>query len=200
MEILEIKEKYQKLKGKKEQTVQDITLLKSQIKSNEKHNINLVKAKEIIRIVGLQMQQQLEFHISDVTSLALESVFKNPYKVKLAFVERRGKTECDIFFERNGVRMKPIGSSGVGAIDIAAFALRVAAWSMQTPRKRNVIILDEPFKHLSENNQEAASEMIKQISQKLNIQFIIVTHCQVLAAYADKVFKTRIKKGITKIR
>ena len=41
--------------------------------------------------------------------------------------------------------------------------------------------------------------MIKEISEKLGIQFIIITHEPILASYADKVFETKIKKGVTEI-
>ena len=41
--------------------------------------------------------------------------------------------------------------------------------------------------------------MIKEISQKLGIQFIVVTHENALTESADKIFEVSIKKGISKI-
>jgi len=64
---------------------------------------------------------------------------------------------------------------------------------MQAPKKRNVIILDEPLRFLSEDKQERASQMIKELSDRLGIQFIIVTHNATLAGYADKVFRVRMR-------
>jgi len=145
--------------------------------------------------VGLETQKQLEVHISDLTSLALESVFDDPYELLVEFVQRRNKTECDLSFVRDGQKLGPLDSSGYGAVDVASLALRIAAWSMEIPRKRNVIILDEPLRFLSEDHQEAASQMIKEMSDRLGIQFIIVTHNSTLAGYADKVFRVQIKKG-----
>lgn len=88
----------------------------------------------------------------------------------------------------------------VGAVDIAAFALRVVSWSMSYPKLRNVIILDEPMKNLSKDMQEKASMMIKEVSKKLGIQFIIVTHEDTLASYADKTFMVeKNRKGISKV-
>ena len=63
-----------------------------------------------------------------------------------------------------------------------------------------VIILDEPLRFLSVDLQERASIMIKEISKKLGLQFLIVTHESTLASYADKVFETSIRKGITYIK
>jgi len=170
------------------QTSQDIQNSKSSLAMHE-------QAREVIREVGLKTQQQLQYHISDITSLALESVFAEPYALEVEFVQRRNKTECDLFFVRTGERIDPLTASGGGAVDVAAFALRIASWSMARPRTRNTIILDEPFRFLSADNQERASTMLKELSQRLGIQFIIVTHEQILASYADKIFEVSIKKG-----
>jgi DNA repair exonuclease SbcCD ATPase subunit len=70
---------------------------------------------------------------------------------------------------------------------------------MQHPRNRNTIILDEPLKNLSADLQEKGSAMLKEISKRLNIQFIIVTHEETLTAYADRVFKVRMNKGVSYI-
>jgi len=157
------------------------------------------RAREIIREVGLKTQEQLQYHISDITSLALGAVFSDPYKLVVEFVQRRNKTECDLWFERDGERIDPISASGGGAVDVASFALRIAAWSMQRPRSRQVIILDEPMRFLSVDLQERASAMMKEISNKLGLQFIIITHESTLAAEADRVFEVTIKKGVTQI-
>ena len=169
--------------------------LKDQLRDNKRSLVRHEQAREVIREVGLATQQQLQVHISDVTSLALETVFDDPYSLVAEFVQRRNKTECDLFFVRDGQRMDPLDSSGYGAVDVASLALRIAAWSMQMPKKRNVIILDEPLRFLSEDKQERASQMIKELSDRLGIQFIIITHNATLAGYADKVFRVRIKNG-----
>lgn len=198
--LIDIKSFYDRQIGKKEQIEQDIKSLNSKLESNRKLVGNLEKAHTIVKIVGGETQQQLHYHISDITSLALESVFENPYKLVLDFVERRGKVECDLLFERDGETVKPKRASGFGVLDIASLALRIACWSMKAPRTRPTIILDEPFRNLSEKYHEAASEMIKEISDKLGIQFIISTHTPALASYADKVFTVSIKNKISKIK
>lgn len=198
--IHDIKSFYERQVGKKEQIEQDITDLQSKLKKNRKQVKNLEKAHEIVKLVGGETQQQLHYHISDITSLALEGVFENPYKLILDFVERRGKVECDLLFERDDLRIKPKRASGFGALDISSLALRIACWSMMSPRTRPVIIIDEPFRNLSEKYHEPASQMVKEISDKLGIQFIVSTHTPALAAYADKEFKVTIKKGKSKVK
>lgn len=190
-------------KGKKEQVETSINNLELVIASGKRESRRLEKAKEVIRQVGLKTQKQLSYNISEITSLALNTVLDSPYDLELEFVERRNKTECDIYFVRDGVKIEPFAGGG-GAIDIAAFALRIASWSMQFPRSRNTLILDEPFKHLKgEETNKRMLEMVQEISKKLNIQIIMVSDERVsreaTVAATDKLFESTIRKGVTKI-
>ena len=200
MTINQIRNKLEQLKGQKIQVERSFQEVKKEIVNKTRSLHRHEKAREIIRDVGLKTQQQLQFYISDITTLALNAVFDDPYELKVSFVQRRNKTECDLTFVRGELEIDPIEASGVGAIDVASFALRIASWSMMRPRSRNVIILDEPFRYLSENYQEQASLMVKELSKKLGLQFIIVTHEQVLAEHADRVFEVSIKKRISNVK
>jgi len=200
MEIRDIRNELEQRKGQKTQIEKAIAKSEKFNKDAGREIRRHEQAREVIREVGLKTQQQLQYHISDITSLALDAVFHDPYKLVAEFVQRRNKTECDLLFERAGKFLDPLSASGGGAVDVAAFALRVASWSMQRPKSRAVLIMDEPMRFLSADHQEKASVMIKEISQKLGIQFIIITHEPILASYADKVFETKIRKGITTVQ
>jgi DNA repair ATPase RecN len=199
-EIQILRYRLEQQKGQRLQIEKSLSTLQDELRDKKRSLICHEKAREIVRTVGLKTQEKLQFHISDITSLALEAVFPNPYELKVEFVQRRNKTECDLFFERDGNHVDPLTASGVGAVDVAAFALRIASWSMARPHSRNTIILDELFRFLSTNYQERASTMLKELSQKLGIQFIIVTHEEVLTSYADKIFEVSIRKGVSKIK
>ena len=152
----------------------------------------------------MQTMSQISYHISDITSLALEAVFDDPYKLEVEFVQRRNKTECDLYFVRGDERIDPISASGGGAVDVASFALRIASWSMMRPRTRNTIILDEPFKHLKGHNANLrVLEMLNEVSRKLKTQIIMISDERIpredIIANADRVFETTIHKGKTKI-
>ena len=197
--LQDIRNFLERQKGAKTQLETSLTDLQIQLDDKKRSLVRHEQAREIVREVGLKTQQQISFHISDITSLALEAVFPDPYELKVDFVQRRNKTECDLLFVRDGNEIDPITASGVGAIDVAAFALRIASWSIMISHTRNTIIIDEPFKFLSTNYQEQASMMIKEISEKLGLQFIVVTHSEILSSCADKVFQVSIKKGVSKI-
>jgi DNA repair exonuclease SbcCD ATPase subunit len=162
------------------------------------------KAHVIVREVGIRTQEQLQYHISDITSLALEAVFNDPYNLTVEFVQRRNKTECDLYFVRKDEKVDPVSASGGGAVDVASFALRIASWNMLHPKTRNVMLLDEPFKHLKgvDANQRVLN-MINEISRKMKLQVIMISDERIpredIIASADRVFEVTIKNGKSKV-
>lgn len=154
MNILQLRNRLEQQRGQRIEIEKTLGLLQNELDEKRRSLRRHEQAREIVREVGMKTQQQLQYHISDITSLALESIFHEPYQLKVEFVQRRNKTECDLLFVRNGSEMDPLTASGGGAVDVAAFALRIASWSMARPRTRNTIILDEPFRFLSADNQE----------------------------------------------
>jgi ABC-type glutathione transport system ATPase component len=197
--ITALRNKLEREKGQRDQLASLLGNTKLKLKRTRRKLRQSEEAREIIREVGIKTQQELQYHISDIASLALDTVFNDPYELVVDFVQRRNKTECDLLFERDGTQVVPKEASGVGAVDIAAFALRIAAWSMRTPRSRNVILLDEPLKHLDTLRQPRASEMIKKLSDQLGLQFIIITHEDALTEHADKTFTVRLKNGVSQV-
>lgn len=145
------------------------------------------EARALLQTVARQTQAQLEFHISALVTSALAAVFPNPYQFTARFVERRNKTECDLLLVRDGREYDPMTCTGGGVVDVVAFALRAAFWALV--KRRPVIVLDEPFKFVSEGLHEACSQMIKALSTQLGVQIVMVSHLPGIIASADKVVK-----------
>lgn len=150
-----------------------------------------------------ETQKQLQYYISEAGTIALGTVFDDPYKISVEFVEKRNSTECQIRFERNGEKFIPMDESGLGAADIAGFGLRISLWSLPNNRTRGVIILDEPFKHLKgkEANRDAI-KIVKRISEKFNLQIIMVSDERAdredIMSGADRVFEITEENGKSK--
>jgi len=159
------------------------------------------EALAIVRTVALETQRQLEFHLSELSSLALAEVFGDgAYRLRVEFKERRGRTECDIVFKRGrrqGPQLHPLSASGGGAVDVAAFALRLTLWTLE--ESAPVMIMDEPFRFVSPDLRPKAAALVKQLSERLGIQFVIVTNDERLGGCADKVFKVTKERKISKV-
>jgi DNA repair exonuclease SbcCD ATPase subunit len=198
-EIQKLRRAVERKKGQKDQIEKSLAAVKKEKVELKKDLRRHEQAQEVIRQVALKTQQQLQYHISDIATMALEAVFDDPYQLLVEFVQRRNRTECDLFFVREGEKVDPLNAAGGGAVDVASFALRVASWSMQFPKSRNVLVLDEPFRYLSSDLLPKASAMLKEVSDKLNLQIIMVTHANELIETADKIFEVRKKKQISQI-
>jgi DNA repair exonuclease SbcCD ATPase subunit len=184
-----------KKEGERDSVIQMISERETLIKRLQRDRKNTEEALRIIQLVGQQTQQNLERKISEVVTLALSAVFDDPYKFKVSFEIRRGKTEADLVFGKDGATFDPMTEAGGGVVDVASFALRIASWWLSSPKSSNTIILDEPFRFLSKSLQPKASAMLAAISKKLGIQFIIVTHIDELKESADKIFLVEKRDG-----
>ena len=189
----------ERLKGSRDNVRTRRDKLTDEVKHLADRSTHLSEARELLALVALETQEQLRYHISEIVTLAMDAVLDEPYSLEVDFVPKRGKTECELWFSRDGERVKPMDATGGGAVDVAAFALRVAIWSLKADKTRATIILDEPYRFLSINLQPRAGKMLKELSVRLGIQFIMVTHSEALAECADKIIHTRIVKGVTKV-
>ena len=186
-------------KGRKKEILSQIEEVQENIISMGKEVIAIEQAQKIIQTVAQQTQEELKYNIEEIVTLALSAVFEDPYEFVIDFVQKRGRTEAKLLFKLGENMIDPLMASGGGPVDIAAFALRIAMWNIKHPRTRPIIILDEPFKFLSRDLQPKAGLMLSEISKKLGIQIIMVTHNEDLIDSADKVIRIKIFKGVSKV-
>ena len=151
----------------------------------------LERAQLIIQSAAQRTQAQLEYRISELVSLALAHVFPQPYTMVLRFENKRGRTEAGLYFkDQLGNEVCPMDASGYGVVDVAALALRITLWSLQKPRKRATLILDEPTKFLHSKDAHAKlAQLLQDLSARLKLQFIIVTAEEWDVSMANRVFR-----------
>jgi hypothetical protein len=205
MQTERLRRELEQLKGKRNQIISDIEMMEKKIDGHVQKKSTYEEAREILNNLIEQLQQNLQHNISELGTLAIETVFEDPYKLVVEFVRRRNKMECDIYFLNvDEQRVEPKYGGG-GALDIASFALRIASWSMYKPRLRNVLILDEPGKHIK--GQQAnlnALKMIKELSEKQGLQIIMVSDERIdresTMEVADRLFEVSQTDGISEIK
>ena len=191
-------------KGQLKQIEDQLKTEKEKLESLLSEKEDLESAQSIIMMVAQATQEELKFHIEELVSLAMASVYDDPYTLELDFQQRRNQTEVDLWFVRDGQRIEPLSASGGGAIDVAAFALRVSLWSLSPNRTRPVFILDEPFQHVKGNEANIKCiQMVKAVSERLKVQILMISDERVplseIEAGADKVFKVSITSGKSKV-
>lgn len=191
---------FKKYKSLYEQSIGKRNILIKKQKDNNKKINNLKlridkieKAQLFLQLTAKEIQNNIRFHIEDIVQKVIDVCFPDKYKFKLEFVLKRNKTEGNLNFYENDRIIDPMSASGGGLVNIACFAMRIALWSIS--RTNPVILLDEPFGNLSEDLQPKAGEILKELSDKLGIQIIMITHNRnTMIEIADRIFEVKLKK------
>lgn len=185
--IEQIKTKFIAYRTECSLVIKELDIKEKEYNSLKQYNENLQKARAIIAEAGKYTQSYLKDYIEGMVTTALQAVFEEDYHFIIDFDIKRNKPEAKISLKIRGEEVDPKDSCGGGVLDVASFALRIVLWSIENPKSSNVIILDEPFKFLH-GKIENAMKMIKDLSNKLNIQFIIVSQIEDFTSNADKIF------------
>lgn len=135
-----------------------------------------LEAQKVLSTVAQTVQAQAHKRISSVVTSCLAAIFDDPYEFRIAFEQKRGRTEAKLRFVRNGHEVEPVEASGGGVVDVAAFALRSACIVLHRPRLQRTVFMDEPFKFVSREFRPAVRSMLEQVSRDLGMQIILVTH------------------------
>ncbi len=138
------------------------------------------EAHEITQTVAVQVQLEAHQRISGVVSRCLATVFEEPYTFQLKWDRARGRTEVRMVFMRGDMEVDPMAAAGGGVVDVAAFALRLACLMLHRPAVRRTVVLDEPFKFVSADRRGYVRQMLEDLAEELNVQFIMVTHIEEL--------------------
>lgn len=153
-----------------------------QLKQLERDLKSAEECQKVVQAVAQAVQRQAHRKIARVVTKCLKAVFgENAYEFAIDFERKRGKTEARLVFLRDGHRVDPVSASGGGVVDVASFALRLAALLLSVPQRRKFLCLDEPLKHLSRNHSERVRVLLETISRELGVQVLMVTHDSQLA-------------------
>ena len=153
---------------------------KASLESTSKQLRAIVKGQKILQQIAQDVQQRAHNQIASVVSKCLRAVFDEPYEFRINFEKKRGRTEAQLEFVRDNQGTDPLTAAGGGVVDVAAFALRIACLVLSRPVLRKVVVLDEPFRFLSVEYRNRVSDLLVQLSQDMNIQFVMVTHMKEL--------------------
>lgn len=202
--VTAFRQRLEQEKGRLAQVRQDKAQIESSLCLLRAEKLQIEQGQIIIQTVAQTTQEQLSWYINDLVSSAIEAVFPDDnYSFFLEFVQRRGRTEADLFLaDARGNRIKPSDGMAGGLINVVAFALRVALWSL-TKSSRPVLVLDEPVHFLHSRDAHAkVAELLKTISERLGLQIIMVTgedKSEEIIEGADSVLKIQKIRGESRV-
>lgn len=202
MDIQKIKEMVSTCKGIDFQLTKDIENY-TQKEKQLNHDLKLLEdAQVFLQKIAQETQEHLRFQIEDIVNLALETCFPGEYIFQIKFEISRGKTEAELVFldQKTKRQIDPMNASGGGVVDLTTFALRIACYALERGTD-NVIVLDEPMKFVSRDLQQRVGEILKTLSERMNLQIIMVSHIGEIIDVADKVFEVKKNEnGISRVK
>jgi acetoin utilization transport system ATP-binding protein len=130
---------------------------------------------------------------------ALHYVFGDNYSFEIESTVSRSQAEAQMWVVIDDYQHSLKDELGGGVVDVCSFVLRVTFWALQVNRTEPVLIFDEPLKNVDSGRLEAIGVMIKSLSERLGVQFILVTHEQELASIADVSYRVIITNGTSTV-
>lgn len=180
--------KGQQLAAWKNRNEADAKVLRLQDRKKAVEELTLVVQK-----AARDTQDQLRVRIEDVVQTSLDAVFPNTYTFKTEFVARRGRTELDMWLDKDGARMDPLDSNGGGVVDVISLALRVCCLTMS--KYDRVLLLDEPFPRIRGTARQRLGEVLTLISHRLGIQVIMVADVAGTSIVPDREFRVTLDRS-----
>lgn len=149
------------------------------------HARSISTAKQIISLVLESKRAEVRTSVEDVVSRCLTHVFGPPTSFRFADVTTRGQVGFIPTVVYGDIE-RSLSEVGGGVLDIVSFGFRLAILLLK-PHTRPILILDEPFRHLSKELHPRASELVAHIARASGIQVIVVSHEPDIATNADRV-------------
>lgn len=185
------------LKGRLWMAEKELSEARTAKEGTDRHLEAMRALKATIQQVAKETQDQLRLRFEAIVQACLDAVFPGSYKFMMEFVSRRGQVEVDMWLDKDGTRMDPLDSNGGGVVDVMAIALRLCCLTLST--KARVLMLDEPFGHLRGEARDKLGELLAIISERLNVQIIMVGDV-VGSVVPGKEFKVTKVNGISALR
>jgi ABC-type iron transport system FetAB ATPase subunit len=168
------------------------------IELTDKEDITL-KASLFLQSLSDQTRLQVLDKISGIVTEALQTVKDKNLVFTMSLVTKANQPtlEMGILDKLSGQTYDIITSFGGGICDIVSLALRVALLVKWQPSLSRVLILDEACKHVAVKDQELLSTFVRKLSEALNVQFIWISHSDILQQAAHKIFEVNKHDGLS---
>ena len=152
---------------------------------HEQHEEALVVLQELEKTWRGTFEQAL----ASVVGEGLSAVFGD--EIELLFISdiKRDVAHLDMKLKTNGLVTSLMGAKGGSVINVLSVLLRVLLTISSRPEMRRVLILDEPFSMVSAEYRAPLAQLLKEMAERLDVQFIITSHEPEISDAADVAYQ-----------
>lgn len=187
-QIADLEDRYKVLKHRRAFARSEFRKAKKDVSFYKKRLLELEKIRWVFMEVSRKTQDEIKERIEHLITLAIRSVFEREFTFKLVLQNKNNRvyaipTIIDGEHEFTDIKE----DLGGGMIDIISLAFKIVLWSLESPKKRNLFIVDEPFRFTGKLVKKAGY-MLKYLASELNFQVIMVSHDDELIDICDRVY------------
>ena len=162
----------------------------------------LGQAGTILQSLEAGWRQHFESVVANLISGGLSAVFGEPVSLTIESRVVRDVLSTELKLTMgDGARAIVIsdilGGAGGSVVNVLSLLLRVFLVTSMRPPMRRLLVLDEPFAFIDEYEMpQTVGRLLKELSERLDLQFLIVSHEPALAESADVAYEVR-RQGTT---
>lgn len=184
--IAHLKENLAGLKANKQLLNRQIADKSAQIEDNKIKSERLIKARWLLVEAAKATQASVKEYLESLTTKLMQAAYDRPLHFLVDYETKRNRSNCFLQVQDgDNAPSTPKEDDGGGMVEIISTALRLEMWSLQQPRSRNTIFLDEPLKNLG-RKIGPVSQMLRKIAVDLGLQLVIITHDTEVLQIADR--------------
>lgn len=159
----------------------------------------------VFNALGAKSQEHFKTKVEEFVSYALSKVFEREYRFNLNFKQARKNLTVEFTLASRETGFAPTSltdAHGGGVCEVAGFVLRLMFLMLvhNSNRQRLVLFLDEPFSWVSAQFIDNLIALIKELSDRTKVQFVVVTHNEKLAELGDKQYFFSLEDGKTTVK
>jgi len=198
-DLLQHEKNTTRLQAERDVAVQVAQDLADRRQESEQARAAAESARDVVAEVLVITQGKVKGYLEEVVGLALSAVYGEDYGFQLDFDVRRNQSEVTPWIVKNGDRYSPRDEVGGGVLDVASLGMRLAMYALSNPRPSPLFVLDEPAKFLSRDRQADFGRMLSEMSRRMGIQIILVSHSEAIIDQADSAYRVTQDDGVSMV-
>jgi len=195
-----MKQRFNQVKAQVSNLQNRLLDIDNQTKLMQCNNELIEDANRFLISFSESIRKKLKDKLESLTNMALKSIFPDK---GMTFIIKPNRTKIglhyDLYLETDGTITSLFDSKGGGVHEIISIAIRISYLRMLKGSLRQTLILDESLKFLDSTRMKLAIKWLKSVSEKMEIQFIIITHIPELIETVDDSFNFKLIGGKTVI-
>lgn len=191
-----IKNRVNFIEGTYRNRIDRLNEIESDIDNIQRESDILHKTDKVLKHLVDQMSKKDLQELDKIVTWGLNTVFPGrDIKFETEIVEKNNKLKINLKTIYNGEYVDPSNKSSITVVE--SFLLRVMC--ITKLHKAPVLLMDETFAAVGSEYIENISKLISNLSDKLGMDILLVTHNPAFQAYSKKSFKLTSNEEEVKI-